>query len=39
VTALGPEYVEAIQSLWQDDGVQQVFQRSWREFHLPDSAR
>ena len=35
---LDPEVVEAIQGLWNDDGVRECFERS-REYQLNDSAQ
>jgi guanine nucleotide-binding protein G(i) subunit alpha len=36
---LSPQLAAAIRSLWQDEGIQQVFKRAGPEFHLIDSAK
>ena len=38
VTSLGKNYVEAIRSLWEDQGVKAAYDRR-REFQLSDSAK
>jgi len=38
VSTFEPQYVEAIQSLWADQGIQECYDRR-REYQLTDSAK
>jgi len=38
VSTFDPQYVEAIQSLWADPGIQECYDRR-REYQLTDSAK